>query len=1513
MQEKCTFQGGLNSDDDILALPPGDYIDAVNIRNGITDDGNNFSIENTKGNVKIFYQLPAGDSKTIGAYKHDLTSTVTYFNYNNAGNHHILQYSWITGIISQIALDPKLDFDVNHKITGINIIGDLLYWTDNFKEPRKINYVKAINGTGPYNPNTLTSDELEEFIYAIKSPPLFPPTTSFFTDPTKTVNYLTGFVFQFKYRYYYDDFEKSATSPISTISLPNLNYSSFSDIYVNNRLDIVINTGSAIVTKIEILARIGNIGDFFSIVILDKNDKYFPITTTTFTYQFYNDGTYNNIDVRESDKLFDNVPLLAKSQDLIDPTRLTYGDITEGFDPVDIVAKLEVDVSSAVPNNVYNINIGRIFIYNPFTGPADVFGHPMGQPIIDQKGDGTAVFGGFYKNTSGTWLLNSPNNMLEFNYGQVLPLGGFVFYLAGTNYYGVSRQNSLIGAPNLSEANGAYSITTNGVVDQNKVGYVGTGIYSGFVYSTAAIKNVPEGKYVLRVADHNTTQAEINSGTLEYQKRSTYLGGFLQYGGYGAQGPGQKEVTIEISAISILIDGVPYIVNPLFPQDINIAQGVSEEVAIFDLSSPQTGTYSNALSGYILDQDIALPVSPTLADLYAETRVHLAQISFQTNYETFLGFNQNDTLYQWLNGITYADHNGFFFAAGNFLNSNPNQLSILGAIQSGNTVATTLNYDTNGTAISYTSGPYNNRVLSITSTSGQLNNERTLINGQITNGNASSSVVITRSQWEFIDQFGNYSIPVYNDTSQLVYNGVIINRTESIIYTSNGSVVIFTPDKDLFDIAINSGAIAQTVFVSPYNGVYNYTYQLTTVLVTYVALNVIKTGGLKRAGWYQYGIVYYDHGNRSGVTNTNDYASESTSFSGKTDLYGLKLYVPYYTEPNPSNNNIVWGGSSPIINWSIYNRPPEWATHYQWVRTLNSANNDYVQFVANNIEYIDDAGAVSSFLVGTKIRIDVTNIENGYKAVNPNSKLKYTFISEPTVDHIRFIREANGNFFIQYIDLQVLSYDNQYIVIENRAGLSDFTNQAGFLFEIYNPKQQIADANKLFWEIGECFEVGDSGLSTRYHKGLTQDQSTTFNTNYKNIPISIIPATGSFNGGDTYYRIRNMPYGGAKKSTYIIEDASISDFYLSKVSDIGRPNKVQSDFRRINRPSTIYYSELYIPETNINNLNSFYDINFETYEQKYGSIQKLYNENHRLIVLQQLKVGQIPVNQSIVYDNTGVGQIYSVSKVLGDIIYYAGEYGMTNPESFTVYGGSKYFVDENRGVPLRLSAGGLDPIHENNTKQIKMHTYFTNKLAVYEKNSNSFMYGVYDKAFGNYVLSFEEITGVVDGETIVFDELSNRWKSKFSYNPDYMCVANETIVSFKDGDIYLHNDTSVGYDQFYGAPYESSITTVAHQNPSKEKTIQAISQESSNNWSAVITTEHGQQADVIDGDFQLIENMQYAPVSRDLNTPNIINPGIEGDVLRDTAFIVKLTNGLKTFTKLFAINILYSDSDRSNK
>jgi len=76
----------------------------------------------------------------------------------------------------------------------------------------------------------------------------------------------------------------------------------------------------------------------------------------------------------------------------------------------------------------------------------------------------------------------------------------------------------------------------------------------------------------------------------------------------------------------------------------------------------------------------------------------------------------------------------------------------------------------------------------------------------------------------------------------------------------------------------------------------------------------------------------------------------------------------------------------------------------------------------------------------------------------------------------------------------ISSFNPGLVYVDNVATLPTLTE--GFLFEIYTPKLKSDD--QIYYEFGQCYEVGDAGLSTRFHKGQTQNQATFAFTTFVN-------------------------------------------------------------------------------------------------------------------------------------------------------------------------------------------------------------------------------------------------------------------------------------------------------------------------------------------------------------------------------------------------------------------------------
>jgi len=115
-----------------------------------------------------------------------------------------------------------LNFSQNNLITGINVIEDLLFWTDNRNQPRKININKAINDTSYY--------DSEDKISVAKYSPYAAPILVEHQNPSTVTNvrtltnessisseYMKENFLRFSYRYKFHDNEYSLIAPFTQV------------------------------------------------------------------------------------------------------------------------------------------------------------------------------------------------------------------------------------------------------------------------------------------------------------------------------------------------------------------------------------------------------------------------------------------------------------------------------------------------------------------------------------------------------------------------------------------------------------------------------------------------------------------------------------------------------------------------------------------------------------------------------------------------------------------------------------------------------------------------------------------------------------------------------------------------------------------------------------------------------------------------------------------------------------------------------------------------------------------------------------------------------------------------------------------------------------------------------------------------------------------------------------------------------------------------------------------------
>tara|TARA_R110002012_G_scaffold146008_1_gene304328 strand:- start:7158 stop:12776 length:5619 start_codon:yes stop_codon:yes gene_type:complete len=281
-----------------------------------------------------------------------------------------------------------------------------------------------------------------------------------------------------------------------------------------------------------------------------------------------------------------------------------------------------------------------------------------------------------------------------------------------------------------------------------------------------------------------------------------------------------------------------------------------------------------------------------------------------------------------------------------------------------------------------------------------------------------------------------------------------------------------------------------------------------------------------------------------------------------------------------------------------------------------------------------------------------------------------------------------------------------------------------------------------------------------------------------------------------------------------VESNRIQDDFNAPFIDNGPKvsSTFEGEYKNERVANRLIFSGIYNSKNSVNRTNEFIlgekitkDLN-----PSYGSVQKLYTRNSDLVVLCEDKILRVLANKDAVFNADGNPQLIANQNVLGQTIPFAGEYGIsTNPESFAKEGYRAYFTDKQRGVVLRLSMDGLTPI-----SGYGMSDYFKDNL-----NSNTIL-GGYDHYNKEYNVTF-------NNTTVSFDEKTNGWVSFKSFVPEFSLTCANRYYSFKNGEVYLHDTASITnpYNNFYGDNYESSITFLLNDAPEVVKNFKTLNYE----------------------------------------------------------------------------------------
>ena len=385
--KKAFLQGKMNKDIDARLLPNGEYRTAQNIQISTSEAQDVGTIQNIKGNSLVPLKLLDGfnNLETIGCYFDEPNDRAFYFvtNYTCPNSTDrgligaldgpktasqqqtegftelnpeqlfcaILMYKQ-NGSISVLSQGLFLNFSKTHEITGVNILNNLLFFTDNFNQPRRINISTALNNSSFY--------DSERKISVAKFAPFYPlrlldssNESSATTDTDIESDFLENQFVRFSYRFRYEDGEYSTIAPFTqAVFLPEiykdnstgLSLDQIKKMAQNNELDSMINCINKIIFQLKMPENSSNVFNAYQIKevqILCAIDGDLPIrvvdvlpNSTTVSdagiinYTYESSEPFKTLPKSQGTRVFDNVPLKAQSQEIIG-NRVVYGNYIE--------------------------------------------------------------------------------------------------------------------------------------------------------------------------------------------------------------------------------------------------------------------------------------------------------------------------------------------------------------------------------------------------------------------------------------------------------------------------------------------------------------------------------------------------------------------------------------------------------------------------------------------------------------------------------------------------------------------------------------------------------------------------------------------------------------------------------------------------------------------------------------------------------------------------------------------------------------------------------------------------------------------------------------------------------------------------------------------------------------------------------------------------------------------------------------------------------------------------------
>ena len=399
---KRTFNvGKMNRDIDDRMVPPGEFREGFNINIGQSEGSDVGAVENLLGNELVAQCGLSGNPVCIGSLRDNGSEKIYFFvttnsiyNETNTGSHGIYEYDQKSKQTTALLISTQLNFHTSFPVSGINVVDDLLFFTDNRNAPRKINVVTARNNVSYYT----STPSIDNLISVCKFAPYESPTlVSAVNDPTISSTFLQLKLVRFSYRWQFEDNEYSTLAPFTPICFSRLNETdtisaalgNFGEIetFINaiNKVQLQIPTPQGYgISNVELIYKESGSSALYVVEDIEVTTEPF----INFTYS--STDPFRTLPGDQLTRVYDAVPRKAKSQE-IGGGRLVYGNFLQNFDIPQIAFSVARTGENSARNTILsNQSVKSRRTYQVGIVLADQFGRQS--PVILSSAGEDAVF-----------------------------------------------------------------------------------------------------------------------------------------------------------------------------------------------------------------------------------------------------------------------------------------------------------------------------------------------------------------------------------------------------------------------------------------------------------------------------------------------------------------------------------------------------------------------------------------------------------------------------------------------------------------------------------------------------------------------------------------------------------------------------------------------------------------------------------------------------------------------------------------------------------------------------------------------------------------------------------------------------------------------------------------------------------------------------------------------------------------------------------------------------------------